>query len=203
MTAELKKAPDVEVSAQPRKPSEETQRILLRTQIWNSMLTAGLSCRYYRLLAKHRTRWELIWKVGGVVVCLAGVALAGRYPEAWLKLLGGALVPFLFTVVGLFVTLGRVREAQRWIERWTVLYHDKIELWEQIESAWPNIEQFRPKFATLRERLTGFSSTEYDDPNEDLLRQAQKNLHAELELPPLRTEPLRTEHARTRTSETS
>ena len=188
VNTEVKKASDVELSAQPRKTNEESRSVLLRGQVWDSMLTAGLSCKYYQLLAKRRNRDELISKIGLVVVSLASVALAGLFPEAWVKVLGGALIPFLFTLVGLFRTSGRVREAQRWIEKWTELYHDTTGLWEKIQSAWPNIEQFRPEFATLRERLRGFTSTEYDCPNETLVVQAQKGLHSELGLPPLRME---------------
>ena len=191
--SEGKKAADVEatayMSAQPLKPNEESQSVLLRTQVWDSMLTAGLSCKYYQLLAKRRGQAELFSKIGVVVVSLIGVALAGLFPKAWLEVLGCALVPFLFTLASLFLTAGRVKEAQRWIEKWTELYHDTTELWEQIESAWPNIEQFRPKFATLRERLRGFTSTEYDCPNEKLVVEAQKRLHSELNLLPLRMEP--------------
>lgn len=188
--SEGKKAPDAEVSAhmsaRPRKPNEESQRALLRTQIWDSMLTAGLSCKYYQLLAKRRSRWELGWDVAAVAVLLGGGALSSAYPEAWATLLGGTLVSFLGALIGLLRSRALKKEAQRWFEKWAELNHDTIELWEQIESAWPNIEQFEPKFATLRERQRGFTSTEYDCQDDRLVVQAQRSLHHELELPPLK-----------------
>lgn len=187
--AEMKKAPDVEtparMSEQRRKSNEESQIVLLRRRVWNSMLTAGLSSKYYQLLAKRRSRWELGWDVAAVVVLLAGLALSGAYPKAWASLLGGTVVSLLGALIGLLRSRALKREAQRWFEKWAELNHDTTELWEQIESAWPNIEQLDSKFATLRERQRGFTSTEYDCQDERLAAHAQRGLHYELELPPL------------------